>query len=64
MHLQPGLIPARTGDGRVRAKARGVCFYRPPKLNLHQRQEAMRRLVSSSTWLGGVLGQCQSVREA
>src|SRR5262245_39067696 len=38
------LIRARTGDGRVRAKARGVRFGRPPKLNAHQRQEALQRL--------------------
>src|SRR6516164_2877602 len=36
------LIRARTGEGRARAKARGVRFGRPPKLTAHQRQEAMR----------------------
>src|SRR5262249_21256459 len=38
------LILARTGDGRTRAKARGVRFGRPPVLTAHQRQEAMQRL--------------------
>jgi DNA invertase Pin-like site-specific DNA recombinase len=39
------LILARTSDGRTRAKARGVKFGRPPSLTLHQRQEAIQRLV-------------------
>jgi hypothetical protein len=30
--------------GRTHAKARGVRFGRPPKLNPHQRQEALQRL--------------------
>jgi hypothetical protein len=30
--------------GQSRAKARGVRFGRPPKLNPHQRQEALQRL--------------------
>ena len=38
------LIRARTGDGRVRAKARGVKFGRPSALTAHQRQEAIQRL--------------------
>jgi DNA invertase Pin-like site-specific DNA recombinase len=38
------LIRARTGEGRSRAKARGVLFGRPPKLTAHQRQEAIQRL--------------------
>jgi DNA invertase Pin-like site-specific DNA recombinase len=38
------LIKARTDDGRKRAKARGVRFGRPRKLDQHQRQEAMERL--------------------
>jgi DNA invertase Pin-like site-specific DNA recombinase len=40
------LILARTSDGRVRAKARGVKFGRPPALTLHQRLEAVRRLAN------------------
>jgi len=36
------LIKARTGEGRARAKARGVRFGRRPKLTPHQRQEALR----------------------
>jgi DNA invertase Pin-like site-specific DNA recombinase len=38
------LILARTGDGRARAKARGVRFGRPPSLTAHQRAEALQRL--------------------
>ena len=38
------LIRARTGDGRVRAKARGVRFGRPSVLTPHQRAEALQRL--------------------
>jgi DNA invertase Pin-like site-specific DNA recombinase len=38
------LILARTGDGRARAKAKGVRFGRPPSLTVHQRQEAIQRL--------------------
>jgi DNA invertase Pin-like site-specific DNA recombinase len=38
------LILARTSDGRVRAKARGVRFGRPTALTPHQRQEALQRL--------------------
>jgi DNA invertase Pin-like site-specific DNA recombinase len=35
------LIRARTGEGRERAKARGVRFVRPKKLSAHQRREAI-----------------------
>jgi DNA invertase Pin-like site-specific DNA recombinase len=38
------LIRARTGDGRTRAKARGVRFGRPTVLTPHQRAEALERL--------------------
>jgi DNA invertase Pin-like site-specific DNA recombinase len=38
------LILARTSDGRIRAKAKGVKFGRPPTLTAHQRQEAIQRL--------------------
>jgi DNA invertase Pin-like site-specific DNA recombinase len=37
------LIRARTGEGRARAKARGVRFGRKPKLTPHQRREAICR---------------------
>ncbi len=37
------LIHARTGEGRERAKARGVKMGRPFKLTAHQRQEALAR---------------------
>ena len=38
------LIRVRTGDGRKRAKDRGVSFGRPPKLTEEQRNEALARL--------------------
>ena len=38
------LIRARTGEGRARAKARGVHMGRPPSLTAHQRKEALARL--------------------
>ena len=37
------LIRVRTGEGRARAKARGVKLGRKPKLTVHQRQEALSR---------------------
>ena len=40
------LIRARTGDGRLRAKARGVKFGRPSALTAHQRAEALQRLAN------------------
>src|SRR5262245_55113504 len=43
------LIRARTGEGRKRAKARGVRFGRPGKMTPHQRQEALRRLHAGET---------------
>src|SRR5215813_504729 len=43
------LIRARTGEGRKRAKERGVRFGRPPKLNAHQRKEAIERLRNGET---------------
>jgi DNA invertase Pin-like site-specific DNA recombinase/predicted nucleotidyltransferase len=38
------LIRARTGEGRIRAKARGVPMGRPPTLTAHQRAEAINAL--------------------
>ena len=43
------LIKARTDDGRKRAKARGVRFGRPRKLDQHQRREALQRLANGET---------------
>ena len=43
------LIKSRTDDGRKRAKARGVRFGRPHKLDQHQRQEALQRLAKGET---------------
>jgi DNA invertase Pin-like site-specific DNA recombinase len=37
------LIRSRTGEGRERARARGVRMGRKPKLTVHQRTEALRR---------------------
>jgi len=37
-------VCARTGEGRERAKARGVHMGRPPALTRHQREEALRDL--------------------
>ena len=43
------LIKARTGEGRARAKARGVHMGRPSKLTAHQRQEAIARREAGET---------------
>jgi DNA invertase Pin-like site-specific DNA recombinase len=43
------LIRARTGEGRKRAKDRGVKFGRPRKMTPHQRQEAIQRLIAGET---------------
>jgi DNA invertase Pin-like site-specific DNA recombinase len=42
------LIRARTGEGRVRAKARGVHMGRPPKLTPHQKREALKALADGT----------------
>jgi hypothetical protein len=42
-------IRARTGEGGKRAEARGVRFGPPPRLNGHQRQEALQRLAAGET---------------
>ena len=44
------LIAARTGEGRKRAKERGVLFGRPRKMTPHQRQEALQRLAGGETY--------------
>jgi DNA invertase Pin-like site-specific DNA recombinase len=43
------LIRLRTGEGRKRARERGVKFGRPPKLNHYQRQEALRRIAAGES---------------
>jgi len=43
------LIRSRTGEGRARAKARGVVMGRKPKLTPHQRQEAIARRDAGET---------------
>jgi DNA invertase Pin-like site-specific DNA recombinase len=47
--FERSLILARTGEGRRRAKDRGVQFGRPPSLTPHQRQEAIQRLAEGAT---------------
>ena len=42
------LIRARTGEGRERAKARGVHMGRPPKLTPHQKREALKALADGT----------------
>ena len=41
--LRPDVIRERTGEGRARARARGVRFGRKRKLTPHQIAEALRR---------------------
>jgi DNA invertase Pin-like site-specific DNA recombinase len=43
------LIRARTGEGRSRARARGIKFGRKPKLTPFQRQEALHRRANGET---------------
>jgi DNA invertase Pin-like site-specific DNA recombinase len=43
------LIRSRTGEGRARAKDRGVRFGRPRKMTPLQRQEAIQRLAAGET---------------
>src|SRR5258708_453232 len=43
------LIRVRTGEGRKRAKERGVRFGRPQKLTPHQRQQVLQRLAQGET---------------
>src|ERR1700733_11724139 len=43
------LIRVRTGEGRQRAKARGVIMGRRPKLTPHQRREAIARREAGET---------------
>ena len=51
------LIRARTGEGRHRAKARGVHMGRPPKLTPRQKREALKALATAPrrkpTWRAG-----------
>jgi DNA invertase Pin-like site-specific DNA recombinase len=47
--FERSLIAARTGEGRKRAKDRGVKFGRPRKMTPHQRQEALQRLAAGET---------------
>ena len=42
------LIRARTGEGRKRAKERGVHMGRPPKLTTHQKRDALKALTDGT----------------
>jgi DNA invertase Pin-like site-specific DNA recombinase len=42
------LIRTRTGEGRARAKRRGVHMGRPPKLTAHQKREALNALADGT----------------
>ena len=42
------LIRTRTGEGRARAKTRGIDMNRPPKLTAHQKHEALKALADGS----------------
>jgi DNA invertase Pin-like site-specific DNA recombinase/predicted nucleotidyltransferase len=42
------LIRSRTGEGRRRAKARGVPMGRPPKVTAHQKREALKALADGT----------------
>jgi DNA invertase Pin-like site-specific DNA recombinase len=44
--FERSLIVSRTGEGRERAKARGVRFGRPAALTPFQRQEVLRRFAA------------------
>ena len=48
VEFERDLIRTRTGEGRERAKPRGVKFGRQPKLTAHQRQELARRLAEGA----------------
>ena len=47
--FERSLIITRTREGRDRARAQGTRFGRKPKLTLHQRDEAARRVRSGET---------------
>ena len=42
------LIRARTGEGRKRAKERGVHMGRPAKLTTHQKRDALKALADGT----------------
>ena len=57
--FERSLIMSRTGDGRARAKARGVRFGRKPKLNDEQRNEIRERRRNGETL--AAIAQCYGV---
>ena len=56
------LIRTRTGDGRERAKARGVRLGRKPKLTAHQKDEAIRRREVDGETLADIVRTTYSLR--
>ena len=61
------LIRARTGEGRIRAKERGVHMGRPPKLTPHQKREALKALIEREAGrrllaLAGTMPNLEDVR--
>jgi DNA invertase Pin-like site-specific DNA recombinase len=46
--FESDLIRARTGEGRKRAKERGVHMGRPPKLTTHQKRDALKALADGT----------------
>jgi DNA invertase Pin-like site-specific DNA recombinase len=57
------LIRARTGEGRKRAKARGVHMGRPPKLTPDQRREAIAHRDNARRMLAGITTQPGKARQ-
>lgn len=47
--FERSLIKSRTSEGRVKAKANGIKFGRKPKLNHHQKLEAIKRRDNGET---------------
>jgi DNA invertase Pin-like site-specific DNA recombinase len=58
------LIRARTGEGRERAKARGVKMGRKPELRLHQMREAIKRRDRGEDPLRDIASSCNVTHSA
>jgi len=56
------MVCARTGEGRARAKARGVKLGRKPKLTPHQKREALERRARGDETLAEIGPQLQCER--
>ena len=61
--FERSLIPARTSEGRARAKANGIGFGRKPKLSTFQIAEA-KRLREAGTSLVEEIGRLMGVSKA